>query len=468
MEQKNNKERAQWGSRIGFMLAAVGSAVGLGNIWKFPGRAFEGGGAAYIIIYIVIVAIMGVPLILTELSLGRTGKANVLDSFKKFDSRFSWVGWLGIIVPFIIVAYYAHVGGWVLKYIFGYIFESDAIFADPTGYFYGMLGFNLAGESWMPWGTLAFVALFFLICGFITLKGISKGIEKFNKIGMPALFVLLIVLLINSITLPGSGEGFNYLIHADWSKVTGATVLSALGQAFYSLSIGMGIMVTYGSFLKKEENIPNSSLLICSTDTLVALIAGFMVIPACFATIGPDKIGKGGGFAFMSLAGLFSKIPFGAAAGALFYLLLLFAAITSCISLFEVIVAFLPEHWGFNRKKSSIITFVILFLIGSLYTCSQGAFPIKGIWFDLANGLTFPTFGDFMEWLPDRLLMPLCALGISIYVGWVRTPQAIVDEVKQSSKFSWHRIYQFLIKYVSPIGIMAIMIYSFVTGTSIS
>ena len=237
------KKRAQWGTMLGFILAAAGSAVGLGNIWKFPGRAFEGGGGAYIIIYIAIVLLIGIPVMTTELSIGRMGQANAMTSFKKLDKRFTWVGWFSVIIPFIITAYYAHVGGWVLRYVVSYITESAAVYADPKGYFYNMLGHNLAdGSSFFPWIALAFAAIFLAINAVVIIKGVENGIERFNKIGMPALFIMMILLLGGAITLEGSASGLKYLFSADWSKVTFSTFLSALGQAFYSLSLGMGIM----------------------------------------------------------------------------------------------------------------------------------------------------------------------------------------------------------------------------------
>lgn len=467
--ENNKKKRAQWGSKIGFILATAGSAVGLGNIWKFPGKAYEGGGALFIIIYLAIIVFIGLPLMLTELSLGRTGQADCVSTFQKLDKRFSWVGWLAIIVPFIITAYYAHVGGYVMRYFAAYLTDSKNVFADPTGYFYGMLGYDaVTGNTWMPWVVLAFAAVFIAITVFIVAKGVEGGIERFNKIGMPALFILLFILLIRSVTMPGAAEGLKYLITPDFSKFSFATFLSALGQAFYSLSLGMGIMMTYGSYLKKDEDISKSSALVCTADTAVALIAGFMIIPACFATLGADNIGKGASFAFVSLAGVFEALPAGWIFGTIFYLLLLFAALTSLISLLETLVAFLVDHFHINRTKAAVGLGIVLFLIGCLYTCSQAAFNIKGIWFDCANGVTFPCFGDFMEFFTDRLLLPICAFGICIYAGWVRKPKAIIEEVRQSSKFGWAGLYSVLIRFIAPLAILAIIVISFITGTTLS
>lgn len=287
--------RAQWGSKIGFILAAAGSAVGLGNIWKFPGKAFEGGGGAYILIYLAIVVLIGFPVMLSELTIGRAAQANAIDSFHKLGYRgFKWVGVTGVAVAFIVTSYYCHVGGWVLRYVVSYITEAQTVYADPLGYFYGLLGYNAAtGETWFPLTAILFAAVFMAVNAVIIIKGVEGGIEKFNKVGMPALFVILIVLLARTITLDGAQVGFAYMLSCDWSKVGFNTFLSALGQAFFSLSLGMAIMITYGSYLPKHENLGKNTALICTMDTLVALIAGFIIVPAVFATLGSENVGKG-------------------------------------------------------------------------------------------------------------------------------------------------------------------------------
>lgn len=464
------KKRAQWGSKLGFLLAAAGSAVGLGNIWKFPGKAYEGGGGAFILIYLAIVLLIGVPVMLSELSIGRAGQADAVGVFKKLNKKYSWVGYIGVIVPFIITSYYAHVGGWVLRYVVSYMTESAKVYADPTGYFYGLLGYDAAsGATWFPTVAIVFGAIFMILNVVIIMRGVQGGIEKFNKIGMPALFVILVILLIRAVTLEGAGEGLKYMLTADWSKVTFGTVLTALGQAFFSLSLGMGIMITYGSYLSKKEDISKSAVLICSMDTLVALLAGFIIIPAVFATLGESGVGKGAGFAFVSLAGVFQQMPAGWLFGILFYLLLLFAALTSCISLIEVLVAYGTEQFGWNRKTATIGLAVVMFLLGSVYTCSQAAFDIKGVWFDFANGVSFPIFGDFMEFLTDRLLIPVCALGVCLFVGWAWKPSSAIAEVRSSgAKFSWAGLYSILVKYLAPAAIIIIVVASFATGVTLS
>lgn len=464
------KKRAQWGSKVGFILAAAGSAVGLGNIWKFPGKAFEGGGGTFLLLYLLITLFLGVPLMLTELSLGRASQSNVVGAFRALGHReYTWVGWIGLFGAFVITCYYGHVGGWVLRYVFGYLTEAPAIYADSTGYFLNMLGGGAEGATFFPWTAILFSAAFMAMNAVVIIRGVEGGIERFNKIGMPALFVLLLVLLARAVTLPGAEAGLRYMVSFDWSKVSFHTVLSALGQSFYSLSIGMAILITYGSYLPKAEDIEKNTMLICGMDTLVAMLAGFIVVPAVFATLGSDQIGKGGGFAFISLAGVFRQIPAGRVFGILFYLLLLFAALTSCISLIEGIVAFLTEWFSWGRTNATIGVCAVMFLIGCLYTCSQVALPIRGIWFDAANGVTHPAFCDFMEFLTDRLMIPICALGCCLFVGWVWSPDRAIAEVEQGGRrFRLAGVYRVLVKYVAPLAIITILVMSFATGQTLS
>lgn len=464
-------KRAQWGSKLGFILAAAGSAVGLGNIWKFPGKAFEGGGGAFLLMYLLIVPLIGMPAMLSELAVGRASQSNVVDSFRRLGHKgYTWVGWMGWAVAFIITCYYSHVGGWVLRYVVSYVVEPRNVYGDPLGYFYGMLGYDPAIEAtFMPWTVIFFALVFLAICAVVIIKGVEGGIEKFNKVGMPALFVILIVLFVRAATLPGAGDGLRYMLSIDASKVTPQTFLIALSQAFYSLSLGMSIMVTYGSYLPKEENIAKNTFLVCTMDTLVAILAGFIVVPAVFATLGPDGVGKGGGFAFVSLAGVFEHMPGGAFFGFLFYLLLLFAALTSTVSLIEGIVAFLIERMRWKRTPTTIVTCVAMFLIGCLYTCSQAAFDLKGIWFDFANGVTFPPLCDAMEFLTDRIMIPLCALGTCIFVGWSWKPESAIAEVERCGvKFRLVKAYNFLIKFIAPAAIVVILLVSLFTGTTLS
>ena len=465
-----DNSRAQWGSKLGFILAAAGSAIGLGNIWKFPGRAYEGGGGTFVLIYLCMVILFGVPLMLTELSMGRASQANVVGAFPKLGHKgWSWVGWIGVLGAFIITCYYSHVGGWVLRYVYSYAVEAPAVYGDPLGYFYNTLGLAADGSTHFPWVAILFAALFMFCNAVVIIRGVEGGIERFNKIGMPALFVILLILLVRALTLPGAEDGLKYMLSFDWDKVNFTTVLSALGQAFYSLSIGMAILVTYGSYLPRSEHLFKNTVLICLMDTLVAFLAGFIIVPAVFATLGADHVGKGGGFAFVSLAGVFEQMPGGRLFGALFYLLLLFAALTSCISLIEGIVAFLTEHFGWGRKGTTIVTCAVMFLIGCLYTCSQAAYPLKGIWLDAVNGFSHPAFCDAMEFLTDRLMIPFCALGCCLFASWAWKPESVIAEIEQSGvRFGLKRTYSVIIRFVAPLAIVIILGMSIFGGMTLS
>ncbi|MCJ7835979.1 sodium-dependent transporter [Cuneatibacter sp. NSJ-177] len=460
----DGKHRAQWASSLGFILAAAGSAVGLGNIWKFPGKAYNGGGASFIIIYIIIVAVIGTTAMLAEFVIGRNTQKNAVGAFRQLNKKFSWVGGLGVFTGFLIFGYYSQVGGWVIYYIVSYIVCPGRIFADPKLFFYEMLGQN--GFPWL--GAIICPLIFMGLVIFVITKGVEVGIEKINKILMPSLFVLLIILTIRSVTLPGAAEGLHYLLTPDFSKLNFNTVLMALGQAFFSLSLGMGIMVTYGSYLKKEENLVKNVGLICTLDTIVALMAGFMIIPAVFAT-GVEP-GMGGGFAFVSLAGVFEKMPGGPIFGCMFYLLLFFAALTSAISIMEGTVAYVTEEKKMSRKKATAIIGVLTFIIGIFYTLSQLYASIKGIWFDFANGVTFPAFGDFLEFLTDRLLTPLGSLTFCIFVGWVWTTKKGIAEVERDGTYTFKlkKIWSVLVKFIAPLAILTILIGGMVFGLALS
>ncbi|MBP1557871.1 MAG: sodium-dependent transporter [Oscillospiraceae bacterium] len=460
----NSKPRAQWASSIGFILAAAGSAVGLGNIWKFPGKAYNGGGSAFIVIYILIVALIGTSVMLAEFAVGRHGQKSPFGAFGKINNgKWAWVGALGLITAVIIVSYYVQVGGWVLKYIVAYLIDSASIYADPKGYF-----FNVLGVNGMPWeAAVIFPILFIVICIAILFGGVQGGIEKVNKVLIPGLFILLIVLTIRSVTLPGAMEGVKYLLIPDFSKVNGETFLTALGQAFFSLSLGMGIMSTYSSYVSKEENLIKNAGIVCCIDTCVAILAGFMIIPAVFAA-GVEP-GMGGSFAFVSLAGVFQSMPMGFIFGAMFYCLLLFAAITSAISLMEGPVAYLVEEHNIDRKKAIIGLSIFMFCLGIFYTLSQAFLPVKGVWFDAVNGMTTPGFGDFLEFLTDRLLIPVTAIACCVYVGWAWGPKKAAEELKYGGKeFSLENVWSILVKFVAPAAIILILVCSFATGTTLS
>lgn len=463
--EKSTPQRAQWASNFGFILAAAGSAIGLGNIWKFPGRAYHGGGALYMITYIFIVVFIGAAAMIAELTLGRHTQKNPVGAFRQMGKqRWTWVGGLGVFTAFVIVSYYAQVGGWVMQYIVAYLTDSASIYADPAAYFYRVLG----SEGMPIQAAFIYPAIFLGLATFALVRGVEKGIEKLNRVLMPGLFILLFLLLARSITLPGASEGIRYLLQPDFSKFNTEMLMSALGQAFYSLSLGMGIMCTYGSYVSKDQNLLKSTAIICSLDTLVAFLSAFIIIPAVFA-MGVEP-GMGGGFAFVSLAGVFEKIPYGFLVGAMFYLLLFFAALTSTVSLIEVVVSYVIEdHPQISRKKSTCILSVILLFLGSLYTLSQLYLPLKGIWLDGRNGLTYPGLGDFMELLTDRLLIPFNALIFCIFVAWIWGANKAAGEVEEHGvTFHLKNTWMLLIKYFVPVAIGCILVAGLGFGMALS
>lgn len=458
------ENRGQFGSKLGFILSAAGSAVGLGNIWKFPGKAYFCGGGAFLIIYLIIVALVGTTVMMAEFTVGRKTHKNAVGAMRELNAKWSWVGGLGVLTGFIILCYYCQVGGWAMKYIVAYIVDVKTIWADPTAYFLNNL---LGADGTFPLqGAVIFPFIFLFLTAYIISHG-TAGIEKMSKLLMPLLFIMLIALMIRSCTLPGADDGLKYMLNVDFSTINSNAILVALGQAFFSLSLGMGIMVTYASYLSDEDNLISNTGIVCVLDTLVALFAGFMIIPAVFAT-GIDP-GMGGGFAFATLAGVFEAIPGGTLFGLLFYFLLFFAAVTSSTSIMEGTIAFLIEEKGLKRNHALLGTSVVVFIIGVFYTLSQVYMNIKGIWVS-KNGIEYPIFGDFLEYLTDRLLLPLGALFSVLCVGWVWSPEKSVEEATSHGrfKFSLAPVYKFMVKIVDPIAIGVIIIAGLVFGMSIS
>ena len=454
--------RAQWGSKIGFILAAAGSAVGLGNIWKFPGKAFEGGGGAYILIYLAIVVLIGFPVMLSELTIGRAAQANAIDSFHKLGYRgFKWVGVTGVAVAFIVTSYYCHVGGWVLRYVVSYITEAQTVYADPLGYFYGLLGYNAAtGETWFPLTAILFAAVFMAVNAVIIIKGVEGGIEKFNKVGMPALFVILIVLLARTITLDGAQVGFAYMLSCDWSKVGFNTFLSALGQAFFSLSLGMAIMITYGSYTGKEVNLVRSTAMICIFDTLVALIAGLAIFPSV-AHFDPALLGssKGGARMFIILPQVFESMGgVGQVVSFAFFIMVDIAAITSVGSVIEVVTQFVSQKFHAHRKRAALIVAGVCFLVSIPIGISLGHVAILEESSPALFGLDWLTFFDEVT---NTVLMPVCALFSCIVVGWFITPKRAVAEIEAGGTpmAGWlKKVYAVMIRFVTPALILIVEI----------
>lgn len=439
------KPREQWGSRIGFLLAAVGSAVGLGNIWRFPNRVGANGGAAYLFIYIIIVALIGITVMLAELTIGRKTQLNPVGAFKALSKKWAFVGYLGVIAGFVILSFYSVVGGWTIGYIIRSL--TGAFAGNGRDMFFGLITNPIEPLVWH----LVFMACTVAICYF----GVQGGIEKISKILMPTLFAILLLIIIRSLTLAGAGAGVAYYLKPDFSKVTLATVVSAVGQAFFSLSLGMGAMITYGSYVKKDEDLIKSAAIIPALDTFIAFIAGLAILPAVFA-LGADP-GEGAGLAFITLPGVFNAMPLGGFFGFLFFVLLFFAALTSAISLLEVVSAYVIDQWKWSRQKTTITMGGIMFLIGVLCSLSYA----EGF-----GWLTFNLFGmelSFFDWLADwlgDLLLIVGALLTCIFVGWVWTVKNAAKEITQDGKkkFMLLGFWSFFIKYICPLALVVVLL----------
>ena len=476
--------RAQWGSKIGFILAAAGSAVGLGNIWKFPGKAFEGGGGAYILIYLAIVVLIGFPVMLSELTIGRAAQANAIDSFHKLGYRgFKWVGVTGVAVAFIVTSYYCHVGGWVLRYVVSYITEAQTVYADPLGYFYGLLGYNAAtGETWFPLTAILFAAVFMAVNAFIIIKGVEGGIEKFNTIGMPALFVMLVIVIIRAWTLPNADVGLKYMFVPGYALKAGffdkapgfmEVLATAGGQMFFSLSLAMGAMITYGSYLGKNENLPKNSVIIVISDTLVAIMAGLAVIPAAVANgiakgmaVSDIKLG-GPNLLFATLQDVFHDMgTIGGIFGLIFYALVLIAAISSAISLIEAVSVTFIDHAsakGHERDRNKVLAVVCLAI--TLLAClvavdglgSNGIAP-KDLFHINSKADWCADWLDFMDMISEGIAMPLGAMLMSIMVGWEIKPKSLYGEIDSGYNGHIHGFYTFCIKYLCPVIMFFILL----------
>lgn len=444
-------QREHWQSRIGFILAAAGSAVGLGNIWKFPYLVGENGGASFIIVYLFCVAIIGLPVVIAEILIGRTAQKNPVGSFRELSngSRFwSGIGFVGVIAGFLILSYYTVIAGWSL----GYIVQScTGCFEEMENVRESAMLFD--GLSSMGWWCILFQGIFSAITILIIYFGVTKGIERASKIMMPLLLLLIIVMVIRGITLEGAKEGIDYLLKADFSNITTRTVLIALGQAFFSLSLGMGALLTYGSYMSKNENIPSSALSIVILDTVIAILAGFMIFPAVFAMgMQPDQ---GESLIFRILPIVFNTIPGGFVFRIVFFFLLSLAALTSTISLLEVITSFAVDELKLSRKKSAIIFGILVFLVGVPSALSTGILKDVEIF-----GLTFFGLADFIA---SNILLPFGGICISLFVGWFWGVKRALPHLREGAEnFPDYlaNIWSFIIRFIAPILIFIIFLVS--------
>lgn len=434
--------RDSFGSKFGILAAAAGSAIGLGNIWRFPYIAGNNGGGAFLVLYLFFVLAIGIPVMLTEFTIGRKGQLNAFGSFKKLAPKSYWwlIGVMGIIAAFTILSFYSTVAGWTLEYLL-LAFKDGFASSSAEDLQASFAGFLL--EGWMP---VLYQIIFMGLTGFVVYSGIKNGIEKYTKILMPILMVLIIILDINSLTLDNASKGIGFLFNPDFSKINSDVILEALGQAFFSLSIGMGVLITYGSYIQKKESLGGTSLSVSMADTLIAILAGVAIFPAVFSfNVEPTA---GPGLVFVTLPLIFENMAGGYYIAIIFFILLAIAALTSTISVLEVVVAFLVEEWKMKRKTATVISAVSISILGIGCTLSQGP---------MAEELKI--FGkslfDSMDFLSANILLPFGGLLIVIFAGWVLGKEKLFGEISNEGKLKiWYfNIYFFIIKFLAPIAI---------------
>ncbi len=439
--------RAAWSGKWMFILSSAASAVGLGNMWRFPYLAAKYGGGMFILTYLVLVFTFGVSLLLLETSLGRKTGQSVIGAYSSFGKKYKFIGILSTAVPFIITPYYCIIGGWVAKYMVSYLTDAPSALADGGDFF---TAFITSADS-----SLLFMLLFMAVAFLVVSLGVKGGIEKANLIMMPLLILAALAIAIYVAIWPGAMDGIAYYLTPDFSKFSPELVIGALGQMFYSLSLAMAIMVTYGSYLDKKENLPRSVAWIGGADLAVSLLAGAMIVPAAFIALGSaDAVASKAGpsLMFVTLPGVFEQmggmapiIGFG------FFMLVFFAALTSAISLIEACVSIITDGTGCSRRRSLIATLLIV--------------VASGIFINLGyNGLSFieplgagSTLLDFFDFISNSVIMPIVALCTVIFVGWIIKPQVLVEEIKQSSPFKLERAWVVMVKYVAPVLLVVIL-----------
>ena len=436
------KDRGNFGSKLGVILASAGSAVGLGNIWRFPYETGNHGGAAFILIYLGCILLLGLPIMIAEFLIGRHSQANTARAYQILapGTQWRWVGRMGVLAGFLILGYYSVVAGWTLEYIFEAVSNSFAG-KTPAEFISSFQSF-----SSNPWRPALWLTLFLLATHFIIVKGVEKGIEKSSKIMMPTLFIIILVLVGCSVTLPGASRGIEFLLKPDFSKVDGNVFLGAMGQAFFSLSLGMGCLCTYASYFSKDTNLTRTAFSVGIIDTFVAVLAGFIIFPAAFSVgIQPDA---GPSLIFITLPNVFQQAFSGIPVLAyifsvMFYVLLALAALTSTISLHEVVTAYLHEEFNFTRGKAARLVTAGCILLGVLCSLSLGVtkdFTIFGL------GMF-----DLFDFVTAKLMLPLGGLLISIFTGWYLDKKLVWSEITNNGtlKVPIYKLIIFILKYVA-------------------
>ena len=439
-----SEKRSQFGSKLGMIAAAAGSAVGLGNIWRFPSETADGGGAIFILVYLFCILLFGVPLMVAEFMIGRSSRSNAAGAFHKLaaGTQWKWVGRLGVFTGFIILGFYMVVCGWTLDYFIQSVTGNIANVTDFGAHFSSLLDSKVR--------QIVLMVVFLFLTSYFIYSGVQKGIEASAKVMMPVLFVLLIVMAIRAVTLEGASEGLAFLFKPNLEGVKSTVFIDAMGQAFFSLSLGMGCMLTYASYFNRDTNLIKTSVQVSILDTLVALLAGTIIFSSAFAltdntdTIVSELVAGGPGLLFITIPELFNQMPGSAIWSSLFFLLLGIAALTSTISLMEVVAAYLLEEYNMTRKRALQYIVSGVFVLGVISAVSSGFF-------------------NFLDIISAKFMMPIGGLFISLFVGWYLDKRIIQAEITNDGKLRFGikflKAYSFILKYLAPAGILAIFLY---------
>ena len=441
MEQK----RGSFTNKMGFVLAAAGSAVGLGNIWRFPYLAAKYGGGIFLLVYLVLAVTFGFTLMITEIAIGRKTRLSAIGAFQSLDKRFGFVGNLACTVPFIITPYYCVIGGWVIKY-FATFLSGQGSAASSDTYFTAFTSQTVSPVIWF--------VIYVLLTAVVVIMGVDKGIEKASRFMMPLLIVMIVGICIFCVTRPGALEGVKYYFLPDFSKFSATTVLAAMGQLFYSMSLAMGIMITYGSYMKKDSNLEGSVRQIEIFDTAVAFLAGLMIVPSVFVFSGGDEaaLSKGPSLMFITLPKVFNDMAFGSVIGAVFFLLVLFAALTSSISLMETAVSILRDKFGWKRKKATLLVTLYVLILGTIVSLGFGPLSFIQI---IGLGLL-----DFFDFISNSVIMPIVAILTCVSIGHFIGPKVIEDEVELNGSFKIKKFYRIMLRWIAPICLALILIFA--------
>lgn len=447
------QKRSSFSGKLGFVLAAAGSAVGLGNIWRFPYLAAKYGGGTFLFIYLILAVTFGFTLMTAEIAIGRKTGLSAIGAFTILDKRFKFLGILASAVPIIIFPYYSVIGGWVVKYFFVFVTGSGHAAAGDS-YFTDFIGGTFEPIRWF----FLFIAVTAVIVGF----GVEQGIEKVSKFMMPILVLLTLFVALYGLTIDGAMDGLSYYLKPHMADVSAKTILAAMGQLFYSMSLAMGIMITYGSYMKKENHLESSVRQIEIFDTGVAFLAGLMIIPAVFSFSGGDSsaLQAGPGLMFITLPKVFGNMKFGNVVGTVFFLLVFFAALTSAISLMETIVSILRDKLGWTRKGTCVFVTILALVMG--VPSSLGFGPLSFIsWMGMS-------VLDIMDFVSNSVLMPIVAFFTCIFIGFVIKPSTIADEVKVTDgTFKGEKLFAVMIKWIAPIFLVLILLSSVASALGI-